>query len=370
MSATFFGILTKIGEAKEANAHALGTTMRITELAVGDGGGVTPIPDREQRALIGMKRRKPINALWVDPNNPNWLIAEQVIPEQEGGWWIRELGLYDQDGDLVAVANCPPTYKPQLVEGSGRTQVVRMVMLVTSATSFEIKIDPAVVVATRQYVDALTITKLDKTASVATLPTKNIGPIYVIDRQEVWVWQSSPYFTGYRSPLCGAVEYGHTVNPLPWQIDAVGQLMLKTAQPRLFAYAQENGLLVASAAWAAGTLLFADQGTQFRLPDLRNMFLRFTGTDVDTANSRAMGGKQGDAIRNITGYCAPYYAPELDGNSGAMFTQTWGPATAKIGVIGADPGASSSVNFDASRQVPTSTENRPINVALYPRLHV
>lgn len=149
---TFFGILTKVGEAKEANAKALGVPVRITEMEVGDGGGVTPTPNRDQSALIASKRRAPINRSFVDPNNPSWLVIEQVIPEQTGGWWIRELGLRDADGDLVAVSNCPPTYKPLLAEGSARTQVVRMVLQVSSATNFELKIDPAVVLATRGFV--------------------------------------------------------------------------------------------------------------------------------------------------------------------------------------------------------------------------
>ena len=111
MSATYFGILTKIGEAKQANAMALGGTLKLTQLAVGDGGGNTPTPDREQTQLIGEWRRAPLNQLYVHADNPNYLVAEQVIPETEGGKWIREWGLYDDDGDLVAVANCPPTYE-------------------------------------------------------------------------------------------------------------------------------------------------------------------------------------------------------------------------------------------------------------------
>lgn len=150
---TYFGILTKIGEAKEANAKALGVPVKIAEMEVGDGGGALPVPDREQTSLIGSKHRAPINRIFVDPSNPAWLVVEQVIPEQFGGWWARELGLRDADGDLIAVSNCPPTYKPQMAEGSARTQVVRMVLQVSSTSNFTLKIDPAVVLATRAYVD-------------------------------------------------------------------------------------------------------------------------------------------------------------------------------------------------------------------------
>ena len=159
---TYFGILTKIGEAKEANAKALGVPVKIAEMEVGDGGGVLPVPDREQTSLIGSKHRAPINRIFVDPSNPAWLVVEQVIPEQFGGWWARELGLRDADGDLIAVSNCPPTYKPQMAEGSARTQVVRMVLQVSSTNNFTLKIDPAVVLATRGYVDAEVATRLGK----------------------------------------------------------------------------------------------------------------------------------------------------------------------------------------------------------------
>jgi len=149
----YFTTLTAVGEAKDAKAKALGTPIKFTEMAVGDGGGVLPVPDRTRTALVNMKRKALINTLKQDPKNPGQLIAEQVIPEDEGGWWIRELGLYDSDGDLFAIANCPETYKPVLAQGSGRTQVVRMVLVMTSAASVQLKVDPSVVLATRQYVD-------------------------------------------------------------------------------------------------------------------------------------------------------------------------------------------------------------------------
>ena len=91
--------------------------------------------------------------LYIDPQNSSQIIAEQVIPENEGGWWIREVGLFDESGALIAVGNCPESYKPQLAEGSGRTQTVRMVLITSSTDNITLKIDPAVVLATRKYVD-------------------------------------------------------------------------------------------------------------------------------------------------------------------------------------------------------------------------
>ncbi|WP_313080470.1 phage tail protein [Atlantibacter sp.] len=157
MTAKYYAILTTLGAAKLANAMALGTKLEITTMAVGDGGGVLPTPDASQTAIIGEKRRAPINMLSIDPANPGQIIAEQVIPENEGGFWIRTIGLYDKDGTLIAVANCPETYKPQLQEGSGRTQTIRMILIVSNTDAITLKIDPSVVLATRKYVDDRTI---------------------------------------------------------------------------------------------------------------------------------------------------------------------------------------------------------------------
>lgn len=155
--ADYYAILTHIGEAKLANALALGEPLQITHLAVGDGAGSgaqgTPLPDPAQTALVSERRRAPLNTLTTDPANQNVLIAEQVIPEDVGGWWIREMGLFDADGDMIAVCNTPPTYKPVLASGSGRTQVVRMQLIVTDTSAVTLRVDPAVVLATRKYVD-------------------------------------------------------------------------------------------------------------------------------------------------------------------------------------------------------------------------
>lgn len=153
MTAKYFAILTNQGAARLANAAALGTKLNLTQMAVGDANGVLPTPDPAQTKLINQKRIAPLNLLTVDPANTSQIIAEQIIPENEGGFWIREIGLYDDAGVLIAVANCPETYKPELQEGSGRTQTIRMILIVSSTSAITLKIDPSVVLATRQYVD-------------------------------------------------------------------------------------------------------------------------------------------------------------------------------------------------------------------------
>lgn len=157
MSANYFAIPTNVGQAKIANAIALGVPLKITAMGVGDGGGQPVTPDPAMTALPGEQRRAPINTLFQDPLNPSQLVAEQILPEDVGGWWVRCVGLYDETGTLIAIANAPDTYKPLLTSGSGRTQTIRIVLIVSNTSAVEVKIDPAVVLATRKYVDEVAL---------------------------------------------------------------------------------------------------------------------------------------------------------------------------------------------------------------------
>ena len=190
MSAKFYTLLTDIGAAKLASAAALGVPLKITQMAVGDGGGVLPTPSAQQTALVAEKRRAALNMLYIDPQNSSQIIAEQVIPETEGGWWIREVGLFDETGALIAVGNCPESYKPQLVEGSGRTQTVRMVLITSSTDNITLKIDPAVVLATRKYVDDKV---LELKVYVDDLMAKHLA---AADPHTQYAPKASPTFTG------------------------------------------------------------------------------------------------------------------------------------------------------------------------------
>ncbi|ELK5009625.1 phage tail protein [Escherichia coli] len=190
MSAKFYTLLTDIGAAKLASAAALGVPLKITQMAVGDGGGVLPTPSAQQTALVAEKRRASLNMLYIDPQNSSQIIAEQVIPETEGGWWIREVGLFDETGALIAVGNCPESYKPQLAEGSGRTQTVRMVLITSSTDNITLKIDPAVVLATRKYVDDKV---LELKVYVDDLMAKHTA---ASDPHTQYAPKASPTFTG------------------------------------------------------------------------------------------------------------------------------------------------------------------------------
>ncbi|PZW46382.1 phage tail protein [Pseudomonas sp. URMO17WK12:I2] len=174
---TYYAILTAVGEAKLANATALGTVLQLSKMAVGDGDGALPTPVRTQTALVRETYRADLNALRVDPVNASQIIAEMVIPETEGGYWLREMGIYDAAGDLCAVANCPPSYKPQMAEGSGRTQVLRMVLIVSSTAAVQLKIDPSVVLATREFVTTTVATELAKLDGKQSVRVATLGPV-------------------------------------------------------------------------------------------------------------------------------------------------------------------------------------------------
>ncbi|MGE8614467.1 MAG: phage tail protein [Achromobacter veterisilvae] len=206
---------------------------------------------------------------------------------------------------------------------------------------------------------------------IANLPTQDRGPIIVAECAEVWVWTSSAFYTGYRSLLCGKPLDGHTAMPLASEVDAIGGLVPKVGgYAGLWGYAQEQGLVKTEAIWQAnrGAHWFSDfSATQFRVPDLRDMFRRFTGTDADTANARMLGTMQRDALQNITGSAV---------SGRILFTTTTG-AFGNVGNTGNTPdagttnhGATAGINFDASRVARTSVETRPINVSYHPRIHV
>ncbi|WP_238349804.1 phage tail protein [Pseudomonas sp. BW16M2] len=201
----FFAILTNVGAAKQANADALSIPWKITQMGVGDANGVDPTPSAAQTRLINEWRRASLNQLKVDDKDASVIVAEQVIPADVGGHWIREIALYDADGDMVAVANCAPTYKPLLSQGSGRTQVVRMNLVVSSASNVQLKIDPSVVLATREYVDAAILNVLPKNKTPGTY-TK----VEVSDRGLVLKGYNPTTLAGF-----GITDALPNLNPLP-----------------------------------------------------------------------------------------------------------------------------------------------------------
>lgn len=154
MSTKFKTIITTAGAEKLAAATVPGgKKVNITVMAVGDGGGTLSEPNAGQTKLINEVWRHALNKISQDSRNSNYIVAELVIPPEVGGFWMRELGLYDDEGALIAVANMAESYKPELAEGSGRAQTCRMIIIVSSIASVELSIDSTMVMATQDYVD-------------------------------------------------------------------------------------------------------------------------------------------------------------------------------------------------------------------------
>lgn len=330
MTAKYLAILTNQGAARLANAAALGTKLNLTQMAVGDANGTLPTPDPAQTKLINQKRIAPLNLLTVDPANTSQIIAEQIIPENEGGFWIREIGLYDDDGILIAVANCPETYKPELQEGSGRTQTIRMILIVSSTSAITLKIDPSVVLATRQYVDDKVIEVKSYADSLLAAHLADADP----HPQYLKITDIAKY-----TPVGVPLPYPSATPPTGW-LKCNGAVFDKVKYPGL------------AAVFPSGNL-----------PDLRGEFIRGwdDGRGIDAG--RKILSAQGDAIRNIVGHISsvrrgPEGSDQADG--AFRYDSNW---STKIRSTDLADDWGSVVSFDASRVVPTAPENRPRSIA-------
>ncbi|MGQ5837753.1 phage tail-collar fiber domain-containing protein [Serratia sp. IR-2025] len=145
-------IITTAGAAKIAAASAGGTQLKIVRMAVGDGNGTLPTPNPAQTKLVNEKYRAALNGLTIDKALKNHILAEMIIPANVGGFWLREMGLYDEAGTLIAVSNMAESYKPKLEEGSGRTQTLRMILIVSSTEAIQVIAGGDTVLATKDYV--------------------------------------------------------------------------------------------------------------------------------------------------------------------------------------------------------------------------
>ncbi|HBQ4779191.1 TPA: phage tail protein, partial [Escherichia coli] len=365
------------------------------------------------------KRIAPLNLLSVDPNNQSQIIAEQIIPENEGGFWIREIGLYDDEGVLIAVANCPETYKPLLQEGSGRTQTIRMILVVTNTEAITLKIDPSVVLATRKYVDDEV---LELRLYVDDQMSKHIA---AQDPHTQYAQKHNPTFTGEpKAPTPAAgnnttriattafVQAAITalINGAPATLDTLKEIAAAINNDPKFSATINNALsgkqpldetlthlsgkdvagLLAYLGLGDGSALpvgvpvpwpsatpptgwIKCNGAPFsaqeypelakayptnKLPDLRGEFIRGwdDGRGVDTG--RGILSAQGDAIRNITGWFGAHATVVAK----PPFVKFSAPEIAEnVGVGGGS--TRDAVKLDLSLSVPTASENRPRSIA-------
>ena len=164
MAKQYYSVLTDYGTQMIASAIARKQPLQITQMAVGDGEGRTPTPDSRKTGLVREMHRADISAISVDPRNDKQIIFELTIPENVGGFWIREMGIFDNQNRLVAYANCPDSFKPELTSGSGKVQVVRMILLVSSSDAITLKVDDSVIFVTRGQLTPKAITATTKNA--------------------------------------------------------------------------------------------------------------------------------------------------------------------------------------------------------------
>ncbi len=426
MTVKYYAILTNQGAARLANATMLGSKLNLTQMAVGDANGVLPTPDPAQTKLINQKRIAPLNLLSVDPNNQSQIIAEQIIPENEGGFWIREIGLYDDEGVLIAVANCPETYKPQLQEGSGRTQTIRMILVVTNTEAITLKIDPSVVLATRKYVD-------DEVLELKLYVDDQMrNHIAAQDPHTQYAQKHNPTFTGEpKAPTPAAgnnttriattefVQAAITalINGAPATLDTLKEIAAAINNDPKFSTTINNALsgkqpldetlthlsgkdvagLLAYLGLGEGSALpvgvpvpwpsatpptgwLKCNGAAFsaeeypelakayptnKLPDLRGEFLRGWDDARGIDSGRALISSQSDAVQRMTGSLSQMVYSVTQ--TASAITGVFGAEISKPNIVQAYSSAGAlryvNVDFDSQRVARTSTETRPRNVA-------
>ncbi|WP_278650741.1 phage tail protein, partial [Rodentibacter pneumotropicus] len=158
MASQYFAILTDYGTTAFANALSSKQPLQLTTFAVGDGNGQVVTPTANRTALAREKHRAPVSAVSLDPRNNKQVVVELTIPENVGGFYIREMGVFDNQNKLVAYANCPESFKPTESSGSGKVQVLRMILKVSSSDAVTLSIDHSVIFVTRQQLNPKTIT--------------------------------------------------------------------------------------------------------------------------------------------------------------------------------------------------------------------
>lgn len=348
----FGGMITTLGAAKKTNCDALGVPWEPRYMLIGDANGADPVPSPTQTKLINQVYRAQLNQLRVSPTDANVLIAEVVLPPDVGGWHIRELALEDKDGVFSAVANVPPSYKPLLAQGSGRNQVVRMHIITSGTSNIQLKIDPSVVLATRQYVDesvngllpankpAGTYTKVtvnDRGVFVSgsnptTLAGYGITDTYTKDQIAAMIAQASAL------PVGSVIAF--PVNKVaPGFLELDGSVKSASAYPDL-------------ATFLGGAFNKGDEGAgNFRLPESRAEFLR--GWDH---------GRGVDAGRVL----GSYQADDLKGHSHDIDAVSLNPKTPIGALVGNRdfPNGVNSLYPNGKTSVVGGAETRPRNLAV------
>lgn len=400
---TYKTLITALGAALEAAHHAAGTQIIYATIRVGDGGGVPVAPNPAHTALVNQVYSGALNSLEVDPDNPAQFIAEMIIPAAYGGWTIREMSLNDDAGRMIFVGNCGDTYKPTAGDGATSDMLVRMTIAVSNPDTVTIINDPSIVAATRSWVTSNFLKKSNNLSDLADVVTAraNLGVYSVAETntaistavgaettramtaEALLAPLAGPTFTGtVRAPTKSPPTDSSTIIATTQFVQQALALIAASIPggiiiwPHFTApsgYLECDGSAISRTTYAA---LFAEIGvlfgpgdgsTTFNIPDLRGEFIRGWdhGRGIDPAlGGRSFGSYQGDAMRNITGTAEAVAIVQ-----GHPYPVTHGSITTNGGsgigdYTGSDFAEVGSIDFDASLQVPTSTENRPTNVAM------
>lgn len=332
----FYSLVTNYGLNRQISALSNKATIKLTKMAVGSGNGEI---SQDQTALGEKKHEFLINSIEVDKNNKNQLIAIGVIPSDIGGFYIKEVGVFDDSGNLFAIGKIAPTYKPLLSEGSAKDLTIKFYLQVENVSNIELKIDPSVVIATRKW----TLDNLSKKADKLDVYTKK----ETFNQNEI-----------------NALMPAGTIIQSASKSTPNGYLKCNGASISRVSYQKLFGVI--------GTTFGSDDNSTFKLPDLRGRFIRGFSDGSSIDSGRAFGSSQNDAIRNITGHFADLVWQDeriLSGALGASgaFKRDF-TVNNDSAVITSESRtiirSGDSTFFDASRVVPTAKDNRPYNIAL------
>lgn len=297
-------ILTTAGAAKIAAASAGGKPLKIDRMAVGDGNGKLPTPNPAQTKLVNERHRAALNSLTVDKAAPDRLIAELVIPANVGGFWLREMGLYDADGTLIAVSNMAESYKPKLEEGSGRTQTLRMVVIVSHTEAITLIVSGDMVMATRDFVAAaINDHAKSRNHPDATTAAKGFVQLSSVTNSTSEALAATP--KAVKAVNDAAVKLAQNLADLPDKAKARVSLGLKSAALRDTGEATGQ-VLTANKAFGLGLM---EPERRHRLADLAgaNAFTGFTWTKSDDPDAPPFTGTVG--IINHAWRASPTAAP-------------------------------------------------------------
>jgi len=276
----YYTLLTAIGAAKIAAATANNTTINLSHIALGDGAGEVVMPDPSQSELVNEVFRAALNDLSVDVKNDAWIVATGYIPADDGNFWVREVGIFDSDGDLIAVGNYPETFKPVLADGVAKDLYVKVIMEVSNSDAITLQIDPSVVMASREFV-ALELAKY------ALINGDSAKKFKVADAEadNEAINKSQAETLIANNVLVGAII------PYPVSVVPNGYLECNGAELSRDTYA--SLFAVIGVTYGAG-----NGSTTFRIPDTRGEFIRGfdNGRGVDTG--RIIGTNQSDELKS------------------------------------------------------------------------